>query len=218
MPIKFLSYSELKSGADAKIIEAYVTTFSALYKERSLAMLKLDRISGKTDEAVKKMSYKKTVQEELDKCHNKPSEHNALFLYDDINKQYLGFAFYSIEEKEIYIDELGVLPQSQGQGQGYGRQLIDRVGELNKKHNKITLISRIFNQQALHFYNRYGFKTGQVQALRGYGSEEDFVLLEAKNKTFQPSLDTKVDTLFKPANLETYTNTISKTNTPAAIQ
>lgn len=66
----------------------------------------------------------------------------------------VGFAQYSIEEKELY--QIQVDPEVQGGG--YGKELYEYI-EKDFKQNDITQISLFSTLNAVGFYEKLGFKT-----------------------------------------------------------
>lgn len=71
---------------------------------------------------------------------------------------------FSYAQDFVYVDQISVNPDQRGKG--YGRQLTDAVIDLAKREGvaRVTLSVWLFNEDAVHFYERLGFK-GIIQSM-----------------------------------------------------
>ncbi|QKZ13607.1 GNAT family N-acetyltransferase [Spirosoma sp. KUDC1026] len=114
----------------------------------------------------------------LTQAHEK--NHVFLLANESVSQEALGFVSYELDykgESATKIHKLYLLPDSQGKG--VGRQLIDCVSELARRHGNDRLSLNVNrNNKAIQFYERIGFsvvKQENIDIGNGY-LMEDFVM------------------------------------------
>jgi ribosomal protein S18 acetylase RimI-like enzyme len=95
-----------------------------------------------------------------------PDNHIFIGEVDDVPVGYVYAQIYhrpetpfSLARDFVYIDQISVNPEQRGKG--YGRQLTQAVIDLARKERiaQITLSVWLFNQDAIHFYEKFGFQS-----------------------------------------------------------
>ncbi len=95
-------------------------------------------------------------------CHRLSKEDNGVFIAEYENTV-VGYIFCEIIEEgdgqTLYIDDLCVLPNARRMG--VGKALMDYAASYGKSKQCRFLMLKVweFNQNAVNFYENYGFKT-----------------------------------------------------------
>ncbi|MBD3299799.1 MAG: GNAT family N-acetyltransferase [Candidatus Moranbacteria bacterium] len=73
-----------------------------------------------------------------------------------LKNKIIGMALASLEEDKVKLIALYVLPEYQRQG--IGKMLMQKVLDFSKNSKQIRLEVAAYNQQAINFYQKNGFK------------------------------------------------------------
>lgn len=103
-------------------------------------------------------------------------KNSSLYLKAFRNHCYFGFIGLRIEESEVHITNIAVLPNYQNQGLGY---ILLKEGEKFARAKNCLMISlevKKSNLSAIHLYKKYGFEVKGVR--KGYYTENNEDALE----------------------------------------
>jgi ribosomal protein S18 acetylase RimI-like enzyme len=127
----------------------------------------LDKIRGEWNEEFEIEYYK-------DECIRN-IENNYLIKY---NGTHIGWLEYELFNKYIYINQIHILPEYQSKG--IGTNILNEIIKYGKKNKKDIYLDVLqYNDKALEFYKKFGFKIYRESSL------ENTLVYEVKIKEKQ---------------------------------
>jgi ribosomal protein S18 acetylase RimI-like enzyme len=106
----------------------------------------LEKINGEWIDEFKMENYKEECSRNI--------ENNYLIKYNGNN---IGWLEYELSKKYIYIGQIHILPEYQGKG--IGSNIINEIIKYGRKKKKDIFLYVIkYNDKALKFYKKLGFK------------------------------------------------------------